>query len=194
MSDIDSITSVFIGLRAKLAKAISGIVPPKEIEDIVQETYVRVRQAENLDQIRRPESFLYRTARNLALDHVKRAESRLTDPADDMDSIVSQGLDSKPADLTLQSVVSDEEFSAFCDAVRYLPEQCRRAFVLRKVYGFSQKEIAAMMSISESTVEKHIALGAKRTFQHMKAPGFARGQRGATVSSISGRSSQGGTQ
>ena len=194
MPDIDSISSAFLGLRSRLAKAVSGIVPPKEIEDIVQETYLRVRQAENLDQIRRPESFLYRTARNLALDHVKRAESRLTDSEEDIDSVTSQCQDIRSGDVTLQSVVADEEFAGFCDAVRYLPEQCRRAFVLRKVYGFSQKEIAAMMTISESTVEKHIALGVKRTFQHMKNPASSRGDSGATISPISGRSGRGSTQ
>ena len=71
--------------------------------------------------------------------------------------------------VTFRAVVSDDEFAKFCEAVRFLPEQCRRAFVLRKVYGFSQREIAEVMSIAESTVEKHIALGVKRTMLRMKA-------------------------
>ena len=41
------------------------------------------------------------------------------------------------------------------EAVRQLPEQCRRVFVLKKVYGYSQREIAKELSLSESTVEKH---------------------------------------
>ena len=40
--------------------------------------------------------------------------------------------------------------------------QCRRAFVLKKVYGYSQREIAQELELSESTVEKHIANGVKR--------------------------------
>lgn len=35
----------------------------------------------------------------------------------------------------------------------------RDAFVLRKVHGYRQKEIAKQLGISESTVEKHIARG-----------------------------------
>ena len=168
VADSDSISQVFIGLRAKLAKAVSGLVPPKEIEDIVQETYVRVRQTDNLERIRRPESFLYRTARNLALDHIKRAESQLVDSTEDLDQL-EQRFEAGGEDSTLRAVVSDDEFAKFCEAVRFLPEQCRRAFVLRKVYGFSQREIAEVMSIAESTVEKHIALGVKRTLLRMKA-------------------------
>jgi len=59
-------------------KSVSRIVPPKDIEDIVQETYVRVCQIDSSSSIKHPRSFLFKTARNLALDHVKRAESRLT--------------------------------------------------------------------------------------------------------------------
>ena len=40
----DSIHSVFMALRSSLARAVMGMVPPREVEDIVQETYVRVCQ------------------------------------------------------------------------------------------------------------------------------------------------------
>jgi DNA-binding CsgD family transcriptional regulator len=39
--------------------------------------------------------------------------------------------------------------------------------VLKKVYGYSQKEIALSLSISENTVEKHIATGIKRCSHYM---------------------------
>ncbi len=39
------------------------------------------------------------------------------------------------------------------------PTQCRRVFVLKKIYGLSQEEIAAELGIAQSTVEKHIAKG-----------------------------------
>jgi RNA polymerase sigma-70 factor (ECF subfamily) len=48
----DSIQSIFIGLRSSLARAVMGIVPPREVEDIVQETYVRVCQVKHPENIR----------------------------------------------------------------------------------------------------------------------------------------------
>ena len=42
MKSDDKIASVFLSIRGGLARAVSGIVPPREIEDVVQETYVRV--------------------------------------------------------------------------------------------------------------------------------------------------------
>ena len=65
-------------------------------------------------------------------------------------------------DETYTQAVSNEEFALLCKAVRHLPLQCRRAFILKKVYGYSQREVARELNLSESTVEKHIALGIKR--------------------------------
>ena len=44
-----------------------------------------------------------------------------------------------------------------------LPIKCRKVFVLRKVYGYSQAEIAKKLGISLSTVETHITKGMHRT-------------------------------
>jgi len=166
MPDTDRIIRVFESLRGSLARAVQHIVPPREIEDIVQETYVRVCQAGGEQEIRSPRSFMFRTARNLALDYVKRAETRLSDSFDESDEAALPRLPAA-SDSTLDRVCAEEEFSQFCDSVRFLPEQCRRAFVLRKVYGYSQKEIARAMHLSEKTVEKHISMGIRRCMEYM---------------------------
>ena len=162
-------------------RAVSRLVPPKEIEDIVQETYVRICAVEKTEQILHPRAFLYRTARNLALDHLKRAETRVNVSMED-DSV---NLDSGTDDLdeVYNQVSATQEFEHFCEAVRHLPLQCRKAFVLKKVYGYSQKEIAENLKISENTVEKHIAMGLSRCRQFMKqAPASANEDPGSTRS------------
>lgn len=147
-------------------RAVSRLVPPKEIEDIVQETYVRICAVKKTEQILHPRSFLYRTARNLALDHLKRAETRVSvsmeDDSVNLDAYADDG------DSVYTEVSATQEFEHFCEAVRHLPLQCRKAFVLKKVYGYSQKEIAENLKISENTVEKHIAMGLNRCRQFMK--------------------------
>ena len=162
----ESWLDAFTALRARLTRLVLRIAPPEEVEDIVQETYVRVCQIERTDAIREPRSYLFRTAQNLALDHLKRAETRLTIPTDAVDEF-----DSAPAGLeqdpTFNLAASDEEFAQFCEAVRRLPQQCRRAFVLKRVYGHTLREIADIMGISENVVKKHIALGVKRCEQYL---------------------------
>lgn len=159
------IHNAFMAARNGVMKMVSRIVPPKEVEDIVQETYVRLCQVERPQTIVEPKSFLYRTAKNLALDHVKKAENRLADGMEDNDD--TGALSDTKEDSTYQDVVTQQEFAHFCESVRFLPVQCRKAFVLKKVYGYTQKEIAKTMNISESTVEKHIAMGIKKCTQYM---------------------------
>jgi RNA polymerase sigma factor (sigma-70 family) len=152
---------LYVSMRGRLARAVTSIVPPGEVEDIVQETYVRVCTASLASELRSPRSFMLKTARNLALDHVKRAEYRLADSLDvEDDGERESGL--PMVRDTLDQVCSDEDFVTFCAAVRNLPMQCRRAFVLKKVYGYTQREIAEEMQISEKTVEGHIAIGITR--------------------------------
>lgn len=159
---LDSFTAV----RARLTRLVLRIAPPEEVEDIVQETYVRVCQIKRSEPIREPRSYLFRTAQNLALDHLKRAETRLTTPTDAIDDVVLDP-DGRELDPTYDLVASDEEFAQFCEAIRRLPKQCRRAFVLRKVYGHSLREIAEIMGISQNVVEKHITRGIKRCEQYL---------------------------
>lgn len=163
MSNYETLYKAYLGLRLSLAKAVSTIVPPSEIEDIVQETYVRICEVSEHETIQYPRSYLYRAAKNLALDHIKRAEFRLSVSFDDDQNTAAMIEEQLHDEVDVFNQVSaKEEFALFCEAVRELPLQCRRAFVLRKVYGYSQKEIASSLNISENTVEKHIATGIKR--------------------------------
>lgn len=167
-SSHSSMHQAFMSAKDSLVRMVSRLVPPKEIEDIVQETYVRICQMDNAAQhnIEQPRSFMMKTARNLALDHLKRAETRLAEGAEcesEFDMATPAHLDA-----TFEQVASREEFGHFCEAVRQLPVQCRRVFVLKKVYGYSQREIAQELKISESTVEKHIATGFARCATYMR--------------------------
>ncbi len=172
----------FVTAKDSLVRMVSRIVPPKEIEDIVQETYVKICQLEHQAAITQPRSFLMKTAKNLAFDHLKKAETRLTDGVEDE----LQFGDLDQADTTFDIASSREEFGHFCEAVRHLPVQCRRVFVLKKVYGYSQKEIATEMNLSESTVEKHVANGFKRCASYMLKTGCVPSEFSANQESKSG--------
>jgi RNA polymerase sigma-70 factor (ECF subfamily) len=160
----DIINSAFLSCKSLLAAVVSRIVPPHEIEDIVQETYVRVCQSKVKGELREPRAFMVKTARNLALDHIKRAEQRLNGP---LDFQTEQDLAARDDCDPYRQSVSDQEFARFCEAVRLLPLQCRRVFVLKKVYGHSQREIAKKLGLKESTVEKHIARGIMLCARHL---------------------------
>ena len=158
---------LFITSRESMKRVIARIVPPHEIEDIVQETYVRLCQVNDEGTIHSPKSFMFTTARNLALDYQKQANVRLVDKVDDW-QVFEEILNIDAKDDVYQKVETNKDFSHFCDAIRQLPTQTRKVFVLKKVYGYSQKEIAQELSLSESTIEKHIPNGTKRCMLFMR--------------------------
>ncbi len=160
----NTFTKLYLASRDGLSRLVATIVPPHEIEDVVQETYVRICQAKNTEKILSKKSFMYTTAKNLALDYQKKAATKLLDDKVEWSERESF-IDDENYDRVLNDVIANDEFSTFCEAVRQLPTQCRKVFVLKKVYGYTQKEIAKDMGLSESTVEKHISAGLKRCIQ-----------------------------
>jgi len=179
------IKEFYLQIRSNLARdsVVRRLVPPHEVEDIVQETYVRLCQVNEETEITNPQSYLVKTVRNLALDYAKRASSRLNVPLEEEEELAFLG-GRTLRDETFAQVTSDEEFSQFCEAVRQLPVQCRRVFVLKRVYGYSQKEIAKELGITQSAVEKHVALAVRRCTAFMMQFESAAEQAVSTVSTI----------
>lgn len=159
---MSKLEELYLSMRPGIRRMVSRIVPPDDVEDIVQETYIRVCRVIVAHEIRHPRSYLYQTARNLAFDSIKRADNALgvswTEDAD---------YSATNSNTVIDTIESTANFERFCESVEQLPPQARRVFVLKKVYGFTQREIAAELSISESTVEKHVALGSRRCSENM---------------------------
>ena len=74
MSNETVFYKIYLASRKSISRVVSRIVPPDEIEDIVQETYVRICQIKNKDHINSPKSFMFKMARNLALDYQKKSQ------------------------------------------------------------------------------------------------------------------------
>lgn len=177
--------------RKVAARLIARIVRPHDVEDVVQETYLRLYQASQQQAIRHPRAFMLVTARNVAFNLVGRADAlnhgALSWPEPDGGDVDESGAEAllmaaaERAPSVEQQAEADEEFRLFCRAVRTLPPQCRRAFVLKKVYGLSQREVARELDVSEGTVEKHLARGLAACTQFMKMHGSALPGQGADV-------------
>jgi RNA polymerase sigma factor (sigma-70 family) len=158
----------FLAHRNQLFRLIGRIVRPDEIEDIVQETFVQSYAAARHQQIHNPRNFMFRTARNLALNSINRSEHKLSSSIEEMEDFDI----SSDVDLVEEGYQSEQKFLSFCKAVSTLPVVCRKVFILKKVYGLSQKEIASFLDIAPSTVEKHISRGMNVTSDYMSSAGY----------------------
>lgn len=151
-------------LKKFLARFLSH---PEDIEDVAQETFLKAFNAERNAAIRSPKAFLFQIAKNAALAKLTKKAQVITDYIEDLGA---------PEVLSDEASIEDQvagrqKFAVFCQAAASLPPQCRRAFLMRKVYGLSHKEISERLGISISTVEKHMAKGLQRCSDFMRDNG-----------------------
>jgi len=146
----------------------------EDIEDVIQDTYLRIYAIKDYAQVESPKAMLLTIAHNLAVEMQRRRASRATDAVADFESL-SVFNDEPHVEEQLES---RRHFEAFCAAVDSLPPICRRVFVLKKVYRLAQAEIAAVLGISQNTIEKHVAKGLLRCRDYLR-------ERGVDVASTS---------
>lgn len=129
-----------------------------DIEDVAQESFLRAFHAGQNVEVRQPKAFLFRIAKNVAVSQLRRKSRQITDYIEDQG-----GQDGLLGDAALEDeVIARQHLGVHCEAVASLPPQCRRVYILRKVYGLSHKEIAQHMGLAIKTVEKYLYTGIER--------------------------------
>ncbi len=138
-----------------------------DVDDLAHDALVSALQAESGSTIEKPEAYLFRAARNLVVrSHAKRSREIIGY----LDDAVAQTAASREATAE-DHLVSRERLAILWEAIATLPPSCRRVFVMRKLYGYSHKEISERLGISTSTVEKHLATGLARCLSFVRAKG-----------------------
>ena len=127
----------------------------QDVDDLLQEVFVRAYAMEARRPILMPRAYLFRVAKHVALNEIARRKNSATDSVEDFEQPDVIGSDTQPG--VEQLVDGRRRLALFSNAVAALPSQCRKVLVLKKIEGLSQREIADRLGIAESTVEKHLA-------------------------------------
>ncbi|MBL9200036.1 MAG: RNA polymerase sigma factor [Opitutaceae bacterium] len=124
-----------------------------DVDDVVQESCVRVSQAREAGAIRSARALLFTMARNLALDAMRRQRIAAFEPITESDesSVLEDGHD------VVAAVAKQQELELLTLAIQSLPARSRQVMTLRAAYGFTPAQIAAKLGVSLSTVEKETA-------------------------------------
>lgn len=154
-------------LRAWLASRFPQL---RDLDDVVQETYVRLFRARQDGGVRSVQAFLFTAARNAACDVFRRQRGCVLDPMEDVTEM--RILEAQPD--VAEIVSASQELEVLAEAIRQLPHRCRQVFTLRKIYGLSQREVAAQLGISEHTVEVQMSRGARRCADFLRTRGITR--------------------
>jgi len=126
-----------------------------EIDDVIQETYTRLFQAESVAHIQDARNYAFQVAGSVVIDHLRRMK---VVPIVSVPGLEYLEVDSQEPSPERQ-VIDRDELSRLAEMIARLPGKIRDVFTLRRVHGLSQREVAAKLGLSESTVEKHMARG-----------------------------------
>lgn len=174
-----AVQSAYLKYESPLKRFISRFLPKiQDIEDVAQETFLRAYTTEQGRAIEQPKSFLFRIAKNVALNQLARKSNQIIDHLEDLGLV-----DVLSTEATVEDeLVARQTLGLHCEAVAALPPQCRRVYLLRKVYGMSHKDIAKRMGIAVSTVEKHLIKGMQDCDRYVRARNEpSRAQQGRTM-------------
>ncbi len=138
-------------------------------EDLFQELWIKATARGDGEGTNGPiangRAYLFRMANNLVLDHVRgtrRAMARdrlwIADGESDFPAIEERPDPALPAD---EALAAKQEIAALQKAIDTLPPGARRALRLHRIEGHSQSQVAEIMGISLSGVEKHLAVAMK---------------------------------
>jgi len=146
----------------------------QDIEDVVQEAYLKAYCVEQEKAIEHPKSLLFTIAKNLAINELNKKSNQITEYIEECKAaMVPESV------ATLENELEAEQsLGVYCDAVAALPEVCRRVFLLRRVHGLKQKEIAETLGISLRTVEIHLQKGVMKCRAYIKETQEAEAQEG----------------
>jgi RNA polymerase sigma factor (sigma-70 family) len=139
-------------LRAWLKrKRVVGL----DIDDIVQETYAKLATMDSIAEVRDPKTYAFQIAHSVILRYLRRSRIVSIHSAADVEELelAARGLSLE------REWEGRDELQRLAEVIASLPEKCREVFILRRVEGLSQREVAQRLGLAESTVEKHMARG-----------------------------------
>lgn len=127
--------------------------------DLAQESYARVYAAQQAGSVvRDPRALLYKTARNLVIDHHRHNDVRaaVEHTGKDADSIEVDE-HTGPVSLEPDAALSCKQgIAAMVAAIGDLPPRCREAFMLNRFEDLTYAQVAERMGISVKMVELHL--------------------------------------
>lgn len=137
----------------------------QDAEDIEQEAYLKVYEANRRVDIENPRAFLFRTAFNLFVQSYRKSRNSPIREVADFDALSVKDM-CATAD---EKLMAREQLGALAEAIDSLPPETRRIFVMCKVYNLSQTEIREALGVPNRTIERHVANGLKICRDYLRA-------------------------
>ncbi|GAB5459339.1 MAG: RNA polymerase sigma factor [Henriciella sp.] len=168
---MSSISEIYADNETIIRQIIAKYRPNKDdVDELAQETFLKCFAASLRQKIRDPKALLFRVAKNVAISEARRKRHSTTVSFEDSEgSGVLIDETQIPADEALHS---RRKLSVFVLALECLPEEQRRALLMRKIDGLRFKQIATRLGVSVSTVEKRVASALLHCNAYLRDKGY----------------------
>jgi RNA polymerase sigma-70 factor (ECF subfamily) len=170
--DAEAFTQIVVAYKRRISGTISRLIGrPEDVEDVVQEVFVRLYQS--LDQLRSPQVFepwLQRLSINAAYDYHRRnrrrKESRMADLSEQQVMLADAGAGSERArdDRNANKI---REFMQ--SLLGHLSAEDRLLLLMKEVEGLSLKELADVYKVSESALKVRLFRARQRVLKVFRA-------------------------
>lgn len=154
-------------LRAYLRNRFPSL---HDVDDLVQETYARILRAHDVGKASLSRAYLFVTARNAALDQIRRAKIISIEGIAEIERLAV--VEDRPD--AAEAASQEQELQLLAEAIATLPERCREIFVLRRYEGLSHQQIAQKLRIAENTVNAQLVTAMLRCREYLRARGVKR--------------------
>jgi len=125
---------------------------PEEAADVAQTAYQKLMTVENPERLENAKGYLYQTAMNLAIDRIRTAKHR----ASHLRGLRDNPEQSITTDTPDRKLDHTQRLDQIDRAIRELPENCQRSFLMHRGEDKTYGEIADCLDVSVSMVEKYI--------------------------------------
>ncbi|MGD9967529.1 MAG: RNA polymerase sigma factor [Hyphomonadaceae bacterium] len=134
----------------RLMRFLRRFGPRISAEDISQDAFAKLCAAKT-GEIANPQAYLMTTARNLALNDLRRQANHKTDPHAGIETLAPASTADPEADL-----IAAERASAAEAALAALDPHLREALLLHIIEGLTQPEAAKRLGVSRRTLQRYI--------------------------------------
>ncbi|MFQ6555308.1 sigma-70 family RNA polymerase sigma factor [Pseudomonas sp. Lb2C1-1] len=149
---------VFLAQRTPLLRTLERMVSnPSTAEDLLQETYLRVTRALSERTVEHLEPFVFQTARNLALDHLRARRIQSRTLLDDVPPEVVHNVVA-PQSSAEDAAHAQQLLERLNVSLQALSSRQQQIFILSRLHGHSYQQIAERLGVSLSTVQKELKL------------------------------------
>lgn len=136
-----------------------------DTEEILSTVCAKLLAVEEAKAVGLPKYFAWAVVRNTTTDFLRHNRAS---PIVYMES--PEDCETPDEETSCEAIESkDSELKLLRAAIATLPLMMRQAVMWRKVYGYSQKETAIKMGVTENTVEQHLTKAARKLADYIYA-------------------------